>query len=190
MYEIELKYPLLSPEAHRERVIEKGGVLETETEHHRDTYYGHPCRNFAETTEALRIRCVDGQAHVTYKGPKQPGVAKVREELEWSLGESDRAGENMSKMLVSLGFQPVATVSKHRQTLRMQRQGRNLLVTLDEVEEVGWYSEIEAMAVDQADIPAARDAIMGLAEELGLLNHEPRSYLKLWLDREKSSPQD
>ncbi len=48
------------------------------TESHCDTYLRHPSRDFRQTDEALRVREIDGQPHITYKGPRQPGPIKIR----------------------------------------------------------------------------------------------------------------
>ncbi|QEG43728.1 CYTH domain protein [Roseimaritima ulvae] len=185
MYEVELKFAVAEPGKLRQRVLDLGGTAVGVVEQHCDTYYAHPCRDFKQTTEALRIRSVDGHYHITYKGPKRAGVVKTRQELEWSLGADDPDGENMSTLLVSLGFQPVATVTKHRETLELHRQGQDLKVTFDEVAGVGSYSEIEAIAEQESQIAAAREAILQFAEELGLTAPEPRSYLNLLLNCQK-----
>ncbi len=182
MYEVELKFAVSDPASLRKQVLELGGIVAGAAEQHRDTYYAHPCRDFKKTTEALRIRSVDGHFHITYKGPKQAGVVKTRQELEWFLGADDPDGENMSTLLVALGFEPVATVAKQRETLGICRYGQDLKVTFDDVSGVGWYSEIEAIAEQEPQIPAAREAILQFAGELGLTEPEPRSYLNLLLN--------
>ena len=44
-----------------------------------------PCRDFAQTDEALRIRTVGDTSFVTYKGPKLDATTKTRRELELPL---------------------------------------------------------------------------------------------------------
>ncbi|WP_162006698.1 class IV adenylate cyclase [Roseimaritima sediminicola] len=190
MLEIELKFPLDDAERLRQQVLELGGSVAGPRQQHRDTYYAHPCRDFKKTTEALRIRGIDGHYHITYKGPKQASQVKTRQELEWSLGPDDARGEKMTAVLEALGFRPVATVEKFRETLEIHWDGLVLEVTLDEVNGVGWYAEIEAIAADQAAVATAREAVLSLARRLGLTQPEPRSYLNLLLNAENLDAKD
>ena len=47
-----------------------------------DTYFSHPARDFAATDEALRIRSIDQENFVTYKGPKLDATTKTRREID------------------------------------------------------------------------------------------------------------
>lgn len=199
MYEVEAKYPLPNPLEFRQRVLDFGAIQEGSVVVHDDTYFSHPCRDFRETTEALRIRRVESDqpnalAHpeslVTYKGPKRPGDVKAREEQEWSLGSADVDGQRLTRLLVSLGFRAVATVRKRRETLIMQHQELLIRVTLDQVEDLGWFTEIETIANDKSQIPVAREAVLSLATALHLVDSEQRSYLALLLKSLKSEKYD
>ena len=59
---------------------------------------------------------------MTYKGPNLPGTVKARHELEWALHPSDPAGEQLEELLIRLGFEPVATVVKVRQSMVLLRE--------------------------------------------------------------------
>lgn len=92
MFEIEMKFPLRDPGAFL-RAAEERGVAWTRKVAEVDTYFQHPCRDFALTDEALRLRrhlvttaesCVF-ECLATYKGPKLPGPTKTRRELEFPL---------------------------------------------------------------------------------------------------------
>ena len=79
--EAECKYRVPDVERARTRLKEIGAVfLRIET--HRDTYLKHPSRDFRSTDEALRIREVDGEPFITYKGPRLAGPIKIRPEIE------------------------------------------------------------------------------------------------------------
>ncbi len=199
MYEVEAKYPLPNPLEFRQRVLDFGAIQEGSVVVHDDTYFSHPCRDFRETTEALRIRRVESdqpnalarpESLVTYKGPKRPGDVKAREEQEWSLGSADVDGQRLTRLLVSLGFRAVATVRKRRETLIMQHQELLIRVTLDQVEDLGWFTEIETIANDKSQIPVAREAVLSLATALHLVDSEQRSYLALLLKSLKSEKYD
>ena len=62
--------------------LERVGAVFLKREEHRDTYLRHPCRDFRSTDEALRIREIDGQPFITYKGPRLAGPIKIRPEIE------------------------------------------------------------------------------------------------------------
>lgn len=84
-------------------------------EYHEDTYFQHPCRNFTETDEALRIRIRKFNGHfeafITYKGPKIDPNSKTRWEIEVPVSDPDRHVE----ILESLGFKEVMTIEKTRE---------------------------------------------------------------------------
>ncbi len=67
-WEVEQKFRLSELESLRRRLLEMGAIAK-ETEDQVDTYLRHPCRDFRATDEALRIRRIQGNALVTYKGP-------------------------------------------------------------------------------------------------------------------------
>ena len=61
-YEVELKFRIDDPQ----RIAGLLDGLEAtpgEIEQHRDTYFNHPARDFAETDEAFRIRSIAFQSH-------------------------------------------------------------------------------------------------------------------------------
>jgi adenylate cyclase class 2 len=82
--------------------------------------------------------------------------------------------------LQHLGYRAVATVKKSRRVFRTERAGFEVEITLDDVDEVGSFAEIEILAPEEKLEPA-RDAIRSLARELGLSGSERRSYLELLL---------
>lgn len=193
--EVELKFYVHEPEALRAK-LESLRPSATSIESHCDTYFRHPCRDFAATREALRIRRVTThpnagesvtelctEARVTYKGPHLPGLVKARRELEWSLEPSDAGGSNLETLLIHLGFEPVASVKKQRRSSQLIRAGREVTIAFDEVENVGSFVEVEVLAVGEEDVAAAREVVSGLASELGLHSPETRSYLSLLLSR-------
>ncbi|MCE4628101.1 MAG: class IV adenylate cyclase [Desulfurococcales archaeon] len=108
-----------------------------------DVYYQHPCRDFASTDEALRLRYVQGRVEsLTYKGPKMPGRVKARLELILSP-----LGGPVEQVLERLGFTPVARVVKRRRYYRLG----DSLVTLDEVEGLGCFVEVEAPTTSRVE---------------------------------------
>ena len=80
-YEVELKFRIDDPQ----RIAGLLDGLEAtpgEIEQHRDTYFNHPARDFAETDEAFRIRSIGDDNRLTYKGPLVDKQTKTRQEVE------------------------------------------------------------------------------------------------------------
>jgi adenylate cyclase class 2 len=146
-----------------------------------DQYFGHPCRDFGETDEALRIRLVGERAFVTYKGPKIDGTTKTRQEIELPLPEGREGAGGFVMLVEALGFDQVIEVRKTRRKAHVSWQGREVEVVLDEVETLGRFIELE-LSADADEIDAARDCVAGLARQLGLTENERRSYLELLLE--------
>lgn len=149
-----------------------------------DHYFNAPDRDFAQTDEALRLRHVGGRTNFTYKGPKRAAATKTRLEIEVPLADGPGPADAARRMLVALGYRPVAVVSKRRELFGFARGGFDLLACLDEVEGVGRFVELEVVA-DEAAFDAAQAAVLSAAAGLGLTQPEMRSYLRLLLENEK-----
>ncbi len=112
-----------------------------------DHYYNHPCRDFRETDEALRLRFlekihehrVDKYCILTYKGPRrvEAGV-KSREELEIDIA-SRKQCMILLQILERLGFREVAVIRKDRRVYRKN----GLTLSIDLVHKLGLFIEIE-----------------------------------------------
>lgn len=181
MYEVELKFPLADSAAVRARLNEAGAVRGEAVEQ-RDRYFAHPARDFAHTNEALRIRTVGEANRITYKGPLVDSRTKTRREIEIPFANGADTAERLAELLAALGFVEVRAVSKRRTPHRLDWEGRELEIVLDEVAELGEFLEIETLA-DEAAREDAQSSILRAAERLGLSNPERRSYLELLLQR-------
>lgn len=189
MLEVETKYQLDDKSALVDR-LEKSGAMSIGTERHADTYYRHPCRDFVETNEALRIRSIDSVASVTYKGPKMAvgdSALKARKEIEWCLAPGDADGSNMAQLFDALGFTAVTTVRKERQSYGWPESDdahSGFTLTIDQVDQVGLFAEIELLIPDASsgDVQAAGERISALAGRLGLVKTVRQSYLSLFLE--------
>jgi adenylate cyclase class 2 len=165
-----------------ERRLRELGAMEGKARDEADHYFNAPDRDFARTDEALRIRRVESANFVTYKGPKRDLQTKTRTEIEVALAEGDETANDFSRLLVHLGYRPVAVVRKRRRIFRLERQGFALEVTLDEVADVGSFAELEIVASEE-QLDAARAALLQTAKDLGLTASERRSYLELLLSK-------
>ena len=182
MFEIEQKYRVQDREAVESTLASldfKPGAIEQ----HCDTYYNHPCRDFGETKEALRIRRIEGVPFITYKGTKLPGNVKARRELEWGLGEGDPNGKNMEQLLVLLGFRRVAEVIKKRQTYNSPDAFSTFDVVIDQVNDLGTYAEIERIASSESEVNQCREQIQQLGTLMNLADTESRSYLRMLVEK-------
>jgi adenylate cyclase class 2 len=184
MLEIEMKFPV-ADFADLQRRLAEWGVAPAATREDADQYFNAPDRDFARTDEALRLRRIGPANFVTYKGPKRDAHTKTRTEVEVPLAGGDRAAADFASILTHLRYRPTAIVRKRRTIYHLQRQGFDLEVSLDEVEQVGRFVELEIQAPEEA-LEQGRSALLETAGELGLGASERRSYLELLL--EKSQP--
>jgi adenylate cyclase, class 2 len=180
-FEVEVKYRLVDPDALVRRLSERGAAQRPEI-NQEDTYLSHPARDFAVTQEAFRIRRAGAENRLTYKGPRHSGPTKTREEIEIRFIDGDEASGQLLHLLENLGFRPVATIRKRRTPFHLEVQGREIEVVLDQAEGLGDFAEIETLAPALDDLPAAQAAVLALANELGLTQVEPRSYLRMALE--------
>jgi adenylate cyclase class 2 len=147
-----------------------------------DRYFAHPARDFAATDEALRLRRVGLDNYITYKGPKLDATTKTRREIEISLADGEVPAAESSALLEALGFVPVLDVVKTRHHFTVHWQDREVGVSLDEVEGLGKFVELEILATPD-ELASARDCLTSLCDHLELRNGERRSYLELLLAR-------
>jgi len=185
MVEVEQKFRGVDFAALEQR-LRAAGAIEGERRAEADHYFNAPDRDFARTDEALRIRRTGTANYVTYKGPKRDLQTKTRTEIEVPLGDGDGAADDFARILVQLCYRPVAVVRKQRRTFRLERDGFQLAVTLDEVAGVGKFAELE-IDVGEEKLDAARATLLRVAQELGLADSERRSYLELLLSEQAKS---
>jgi adenylate cyclase class 2 len=147
-----------------------------------DQYFNHPCRDFATTDEALRLRRIDARNFVTYKGPKHDKTTKTRNELEFPLEPGEQSASDFCELLHQLTFRPVREVRKTRRVARLKWRGHDVEVALDDVDGLGQFVELE-FAADSDNRADAMNQLAPLAAELGLTDVERRSYLELLLEK-------
>jgi adenylate cyclase class 2 len=184
-YEVELKFPLpdvATVEALRQRIAAMGAHPGQPLDQ-RDIYFAHPSRDFAQTDEVFRLRCVGDDNFLTYKGPVLDAVAKTRREIEVPTASGLTTREQLREMFASLGFREVRDVVKRREPFHLHWQNRDLEIVIDNVRELGWFAELEIIAED-SDRDAARECLFALSQELNFGQSERRSYLRLLLEKD------
>jgi adenylate cyclase class 2 len=152
-----------------EKRIRGLGARFVKEERQEDIYFAHPSRDFRVWDEALRVRRVEGECILTYKGARQNSKIKTRPEIEAKVEEA------ILDILRVLGFSEVRRVVKQRDAYQWDK----LKVYLDKVEGLGEFLEVEGQ--DSEDTLK----ILGL---LGSLNIAPEeligeSYLEMLEDK-------
>lgn len=182
--EREAKMQVSDHAALRARLAELGAarqenVLET------DSFFDTEDRRLLAAGEGLRIRRVksmesaEGQlSRVTFKGARQPGVLKTREEFEIEV--SDAAA--MERVFERIGFARVLRFEKRRETYLLD----GCEVALDELPRLGKFVEIEGP--DEKSVMAVREKL-GLGEA-PLLTSSYVSMLSHRLDDRDARPRD
>lgn len=169
MMEIEVKVKADLKEVEK-RLVEEGANFVNE-ERQIDTYYNAPHRDFAETDEALRLRSVGRKNMLTYKGPRLDALSKSRREITLSVSRGPTEA-----LLNSLGFSKFGQVLKARRNYVLG----DLLVSLDNVENLGTFVEIEAVG-EERDFKFHEKSVVELLRKLGFRETEiiRDSYLEL-----------
>jgi adenylate cyclase class 2 len=178
MLEFELKVRISSLDPVRKELIGHNAQFCGRVHEH-DIYYNAPHRDFGITDEAVRVRYTNDQAVVTYKGAKiKTSSLKAREELNLVVD----SGAVFEQMLDRLGFTRTAEVNKWRENYRLS----GAAITLDEVEGLGTFVEIEILAENENSGTAVR--IEEIAKEIGVCG-EPilASYLELLLSKQSGA---
>ncbi len=171
MIEVEVKAKIDSFKEMEER-LEKIGAKKSKKEFQEDIYFASPIVDFAKTDEALRIRTTNNDIFITYKGPKLNSKAKTRKEVEMSIESAEKAKD----IFEEIGFKEVRTVRKNRQYYTYE----NFEISLDDVEGLNPYMEIEIALNDGNDYSEAQNKIFELFEKLGITDgFERTSYLEL-----------
>lgn len=163
------------------RKLENMGAKKEAQVYEEDIYFQHPCRDFARTDEALRLRVIGERVELTYKGPKTIfGGSKTRAEYTVLLSDLRQA----KLILESLGFKPVASVRKRR----IYYSYGEVSISVDRVEGLGCFIEVEYRG--EGSIEAATNTINTVIGMLGLTRYKRiyKSYLELILEKEDRNP--
>lgn len=175
MIEVEVKAKIDNFEDIEKKLSEIGAV-KTKKEFQEDIYFNSPIVDFAQTDEALRIRTTkendDTHIFITYKGPKIDKASKTRKEIEMGIEDAVKCAD----IFKEIGFKEVRAVRKNRQYYSF----KNFEISLDDIEGLDPYMEIEIALDDGEDYSEAQEKIFKLFEKLGISDgFERTSYLEL-----------
>lgn len=144
-------------------------------EAHADVYYQHPCRDLAQTDEAVRLSRRGDRVELTWKGPKLDATSKARREVVLQVDDEAKG----RAFLEALGFARVAEVAKTRAV----HHAAGFEVAFDEVPGLGAFVELERVLPDDAPREEAEREARALLDAWGLHETLRASYLELLLAR-------
>ena len=175
MIEVEVKAKIDDFEKMDEKLKELGAV-KTRKEYQEDIYFNSPIVDFKKSDEALRIRTTesDGETNIfiTYKGAKIDSKSKTRKEIEIAVEDAEKCSE----IFENIGFEKQRSVCKTRRYYSYE----NFEISLDDIEGLEPYMEIEITLDDGSEYTKAQESIFKLFEKLGVRdNFERTSYLEL-----------
>lgn len=172
MIEKEIKLKLLdeSKISVLEKCIEKKGGIFLGEYSVMDEYFSHPCRDFKQTDEALRIRVMNNSIELTYKSSRTTNIPKVREELTVEVNNY----EVLKTILLKLGFKPIAKITKHRKAFALNG---DVKIFIDNVDKLGYFVEVETESTEKM-----LNLINTLKEAGVKWKLEYKTYLELYLE--------
>lgn len=144
--EREVKLRFTSAEEAREAVLAAGAVPLLGRRLQEDALYDTAGDQLKARRSALRLRRENGKARVTFKGPVQPDVMKVREELETVVAD----GDVLHRVFEELGLRVWFRYQKYREEFSHQ----DVIVAIDETP-VGVFVELEGSAQGIGEMTAA-----------------------------------
>jgi adenylate cyclase class 2 len=142
--EIKLRFP--SAEEAREAVLATGATPLFGRRLQEDALLDTEDEDLRRNRCVLRVRMENGKSRITYKGPVQPSLMHVREELETLVGD----GDVLLRVFGELGLHVWFRYEKYREEFSHE----DVLVAIDETP-VGVFVEIEGSEQGIADMTAA-----------------------------------
>lgn len=151
--EIKLRFP--DADAARAAVLATGATPVRCRRLQEDSLFDTPDDALRNRRCVLRVRVESGKSYVTYKGPVQPSLMKLREELETVVAD----GPLLVRIFEELGFRVWFRYEKYREEFALD----DVIIAIDETP-VGTFVEIEG-------------GDRGIAEMAAALGREPSDYL-------------
>jgi adenylate cyclase, class 2 len=165
MLEREIKLRFECADDARTRVLASGATPLRGRRLQEDALLDTADNQLFQRRSALRVRSENGKSLLTFKGPVQPSVMKVREELETVIGD----GEVLLAILRELGWRVWFRYEKYREEFAAE----DVIIAIDETP-IGVFVEVEG----------SEDHIHRAAEALGRSQRDyvTASYRSLFLE--------
>lgn len=188
MLEIEMKFRVADVAAYEKLLAETLNAVLGEPTTEADVFFTNEALGFPTAGKALRIRRRGNYLATTFKGPKLDKLTKTREEIELPLIDEredvneentkrvDEALANWIKFYNRLGFARYGEVVKTRRRAKTTYGGYEFEITLDKLEGVGYFTELEVTA-EKEDFENAKLVVTSLAGKLELTESITSSYL-------------
>ena len=144
-------------------------------------YFRHPCCDLRERDEALRLRREGSRSVLTFKGRRIGTGVKMREEVEVVVDDWGAA----TTIFKRLGFEEAFVIKKNRRIYALE----GAEISLDSVEGLGEFVEIELILKNGAAVDGAKERLHGLSERLRVPKERltTESYLELLASKSSSS---
>lgn len=190
MLEIEMKFRVANAAEYERLISETLGASFGEPTVESDVFFTNEALGFPNEGKSLRIRRRGNYLAATFKGPRLDSQTKTREEIELTLVDErpelseenarrvDEARANWIRFYERLGFSQYGVVTKSRRRASTEYGGRQFEITLDEIDGLGVFTELEVSA-EKDEFADARAVVMLLAQKLGLRETVTSSYLSM-----------
>ena len=187
MLEVEAKFRIADSAAFESRVASLFGATFGAPAVESDVFFRNDAAGFPDEGKSLRLRRRGNELMTTFKGPLLDAATKTREEIELPIASGanvDESADAWTRFFARLGFQSAARVEKTRRRCRFQYASRDFEATLDVLDGIGTFAELETIATE-SEFDAARRATLDLAAALGLGDPVKSSHLALALAAQK-----
>lgn len=168
--EVEIKVGIDSSQirAIREKLLALGAIFKEKIKE-TDIYFTSLYRDFIKSKECLRIRKREGNGYkeltLTYKGPTTKSMEDKKQFWKKEINIPIHCSkEEIELLLETLNFKKIVEVKKEREKFTLGRQE----ITIDEVENAGWFLEVENNIENLKEKEKALHENIILVEGLGI----------------------
>ncbi|MFM4972030.1 class IV adenylate cyclase [Aeromonas veronii] len=170
-FEVEFKYQLTDRPAFLKALLALNPEIMLEDNLEQDRYFDTPDDALAQAGKSLAIRTMQPSGIQLWivKGPETDRCEAV------NINNADKA----VSMLLTMNYRQILEITKRRSIYFIGP----FHVTLDHLDEIGDFAELAIMTDDEERLPAFRQQLLALADQLGLSPdaQEPRSYRTLYM---------
>ena len=164
MIEVEIKVKLANPDKFRELIFKRGGKKVSEKT--QEDYYFSPIhRDFWNTLKCLRIRKIKGQklAILTYKPRTTKKMKEEKMHYKKEI-ETEVDSEAIMEIFKELDIKTLIIVKKFREKFNLN----NFEITIDNVDQLGYFAEIALLIEDPNNVEEAKQKIYDFIKTMDL----------------------